>query len=347
MRLRAVGIGSFLLATSVAPGCDKSDSVVVVKVSADAEVANVFQLRAQVSNAGEGVTRMFPEAPGAQAIVFETAFSLTVPRGRTGALDIALDGLDANGNAVANGAATVDLHGGDNLTVMITLQPGASPCGNGQIDSGEACDDRDRLTSGECDYLCQPRTSGPGVGGAGGSAGGASGGGGAGGRCTIELLTSGDFDGSNTRWMQVTNGRTLIYEDNAVPSFVPAPQTAPRLAWLGYDVKSAKPALRQTIMVPTNAVQVNISGYRQIHTDENACACDYARVQLDVGGTVTNLVEWSAYDANSDWAFFSTFVNATPIAGQTVTLQIQADMDDDVNTSFFFDSLSVTANVCP
>ena len=54
MRRRAVGIGLFLLATSVAPACDKSDSVVIVQVSADAEVANVFQLRAQVSNAGQG-----------------------------------------------------------------------------------------------------------------------------------------------------------------------------------------------------------------------------------------------------------------------------------------------------
>ena len=161
MRRRAVGIGLFLLATSVAPACDKSDSVVVVKVSADAEVANVFQLRASVSNAGEGTTRLFPATAGGQAIVFDTSFSLTVPRDRTGALDIALDGLDANGTAVANGAATIDLHGGDNVTVAITLHPGASLCGNGQIDAGEACDDDDRLSSGDCDYLCQSRTSGP------------------------------------------------------------------------------------------------------------------------------------------------------------------------------------------
>ena len=44
---------------------------------------------------------------------------------------------------------------------------------------------------------------------------------------------------------------------------------------------------------------------------------------------------------------FSTFVNGAAIAGQTVTLQLHAVMDDGVNTSFYFDSLSVTANVCP
>ncbi len=188
---------------------------------------------------------------------------------------------------------------------------------------------------------------GGGGGSGGGGAGGTGGGGGVGGLCTIQLLTSGDFDGTNTRWMQVTNGRQLIYDQNAVPSFVPAPQTPPRLAWLGYDAKSAKPALRQSIQIPDNALQVNISGYFQIQTDETDCACDFARVQLDVGGTVTNLVEWSAYNENSDWAFFSTFVNATPMAGRTVTLQIEAEMDSDVNTSFFFDSISVTADLCP
>ena len=117
------------------------------------------------------MTRLFPATAGGQPIVFETSFSLTVPRDRTGALDIALDGLDAGGTAVANGAGTIDLHVGDNVTVTITLHAGASLCGNGQIDTGEACDDGDRLSSGDCDYLCQPRTSGPGVGGNGGMAG--------------------------------------------------------------------------------------------------------------------------------------------------------------------------------
>ena len=378
MRRRALSIGLFLLGAWVAPACEKSDGVVIVNVTAEADVdvASVFQLRAQVSNAGQGNTRLFPGTPGARPIVFDTSFSLTVPRDRTGAMDIALDGLDATGAAVANGAATVDLHGGDKVTVAITLHAGPSLCGNGRIDSGEACDDGDRLSSGDCDYLCQSRTSGPGVGGNGGASGaagsggaggggagagggggaagtggmaGSTGGGGMGGRCMIELLTSGDFDGNNARWMQLTNGRMLIYDSNTntLPAFVPAPQTPTRLAWLGYDVKSMKPAIRQNIQVPANALQLNISGYFQIQTMESGCACDYARAQLDVGGNVMNLIEWSAMNANTSWAYFSTFVDATAIAGQTVAFQIEADMDDDVITSFYFDSLSLTASVCP
>ena len=165
------------------PACDKSDSVVIVKVAADAEVAGVVQLRALVSNAGEGAARLFPTTPAAAPITFETSFSLTVPRERTGALDIAIDGLDDGGAAVANGAGSIDLHVGDNVTVTITLHAGASLCGNGQLDDGETCDDGDRLSSGSCDYACQVGTSGPGVGGRGGTSGsaGTGGSGGAGG----------------------------------------------------------------------------------------------------------------------------------------------------------------------
>ena len=139
----------------------------------------------------------------------------------------------------------------------------------------------------------------------------------------------------------------LIWNQSTAPAFTPTPQTPPRFAWLGYDVTSMKPALRQSFVVPTDALQLNVMGYYQIQTDESGCVCDYGRVQLDVAGNVANLLEWSNQNANSNWAFFSTYVNATPIAGQTVTLQLQADMDDGTNTSFYFDSMSVTANVCP
>src|SRR4051794_30042825 len=171
-----------LAAAALAPACGDSDSIVIVKVAAESDVGAVTQLRALVSNAGDGTTRLFPGAPTAATITFETSFSLSVPRDRTGALDIALDGLDDGGAVVANGAGTVDLHAGDNVTITITLNRGPSLCGNGQLDADEGCDDGDRFSKGACDYVCQPRTAGPGVGGRGGAGGtgGARGAGGAG-----------------------------------------------------------------------------------------------------------------------------------------------------------------------
>jgi hypothetical protein len=179
MRARFTSVGIALIAASFAAACDKSDSVVVVKVSADADVPNVMQLRAFISNAGEIQKRDFPMMPAATPIAFDTSFSLTVPRERTGALDIALDGL-AGDAVVANGAGTVDLHVGDNVTVTITLHADPSLCGNTQIDTGETCDDGDRYTNGTCDFQCQSIGGGPGAGGGGGN-GGTAGTGGTGG----------------------------------------------------------------------------------------------------------------------------------------------------------------------
>jgi hypothetical protein len=364
---------------ALAPACERSDSIVVVKVAADSDVTDVVQLRAWVSNAGDGTARLFPTAPAAQPIAFETSFSLSVPRARTGALDIALDGLDGGGSVIASGAGTVDLHVGDNVTVTITLSAGPSLCGNGQLDSGEGCDDGDRLSKGTCDYVCQPRTAGPGAGGAGGAAGtggtggtggsagsgatagtggtsgtggnaGTGGAAGSGGRpCMMELLTNGGFDSGNPPWMQVTDLRPLIWNQMNTPITAQSPT---RLAWLGEDAHGEEPALRQTVQIPPDAVQVNISGYYRITTDEGDCDCDQAYVELerpgpDGGVITTELLDWNNEDENSSWMPFSTFVNGAAIAGQSVTLQLHVVMDDGVNTSFYFDSLSVVADVCP
>jgi hypothetical protein len=134
---------------------------------------------------------------------------------------------------------------------------------------------------------------------------------------------------------------------------VPVPaHSPPRLAWLGYNAHGEEPALRQSVRIPPDAVQVNISGYYRITTEEGDCDCDQAYVELERpganGGVITtSLADWNNEDANTAWMPFSTFVNGAAIAGQTVTLQLRVVMDDGVISSFFFDSLSVVADVCP
>ena len=87
-----------------------------------------------------------------------TAFSITLPRARTGELDIALDALGATGDILANGAGTATINAGGTAEVTITLAAGISLCGNGQIDAGEQCDDGNRITNGTCDFRCQKHT---------------------------------------------------------------------------------------------------------------------------------------------------------------------------------------------
>ena len=350
---RATGTGVvFVVAAALAiAACEKSDSVVVVTVAADQDVAGVFRLRALASNAGSGATRTFPGAAAVAAITFPTTFSLTVPRDRTGALDIALEGRDGNDVAIANGAGSVDLRVGDNVAVTIALHAGAPACGNGRVDYGEDCDDGDRVSGGSCDFLCRTLGGGPGTGGMGGG-GGDAGGGMGGGACAIELLTNGNFDGASSGWTaNDPTSRPLIYDQTGL-SAAQAPQahSPPNMAWLGFDVANSSITLGQSMTVPANAVTLTVSGFRQIRTDEdNASPYDRANISL-VNDSVRQDLRpqpWSNQDRSSAWLSFNYSVDAAPFAGATVVFLIHVEMDDDVNTSFFFDTLSVVADVCP
>jgi cysteine-rich repeat protein len=140
-----------------------------------------------------------------------TAFSITLPRARTGELDIALDALGATGDILANGTGTATINVGGTAEVTITLAAGISLCGNGQIDAGEQCDDGDRITNGTCDFRCQTHTpirgtdggpsdgngGGVGTGGKGGAAGGVgAGGSGAGGKIGTGGIGAGGMIGT-------------------------------------------------------------------------------------------------------------------------------------------------------
>ncbi len=349
----------FVAAAAAVAACEKSDSIVVVTVAAEQDVAGVVRLRAVASNAGTGATRTFPAAATAD-ITFPTTFSLTVPRGRTGALDIALEGLDYGDAVIANGADTVDLRGGDSVAVTITLHAGAPLCGNGQLDPGEDCDDGDRVSDGSCDFLCRTPGAGPGSGGMsgnGGGSGGSGGGGGGGaiggaggGACAIELLTNGNFDGTSG-WTANPTGRPLIYDQTGLdPAQAPQAHSPPNLAWLGFNVVNRTVTLSQSVAVPADAVTLTVSGYRLIRTDEDSeSAYDTANVALDSGAGRLNLrpQPWSNQDRSNAWMDFSYTVDAAPFAGTTATFVIHVEMDTDVNTSFFFDTLSVVADVCP
>ena len=360
-------------------GCAQADSVVLVTVSGDPAVTGVVQLRATLSNQSMWATNLFPQhvAAGAPVLTFPTMFTLTVPRARSGTLDVALDGLDASGIAIANGTASVTLLPGGTTDLAISLRAGASLCGNGRVDPGEQCDDGNRVSEGVCDFTCQ-RAGGSGAGGATGT-GGASGAGGGtgmdggkeaggvagndGGRidggpdaadsgpapCTQELLQNGNFDRGDEGWTETTSGRLLIYNyNNAVDhSIVPEPRSLPDLAWMGYDAVSETALLQQSFNVPLNALSLTVSGYYIINTMESGCDCDVASIDLMSPVYTHNVHSWSNKDANTDWTAFTTTLDITPAAGDTLAFQVSATMDDGVITSFFFDDLSVTANFCP
>ncbi len=362
---RPVSIATVLVALLGGLGCQQdAATIVVVNVAADADVLPVSQLRVTVSNAGMDEVKLYPQRAGAAPIGMPTAFSLTLPTARAGELDIALDGLDAGGTAVASGAGSVTLVPGATATLSLTLSAGAALCGNGRLDPGEQCDDGNRASDGTCNFVCQLTTGQGGQGGRGGQ-GGIAGQGGRGGQagdmggatgtggaahCTTELLSDGNFDSLVNPWTSVTSGRALIYNQGGVdPSVAPQAQSAPNFAWLGYNVYSETVILSQPIVIPENALSLTLSGYVEITTDEGGGPSDFGYVELLLGGATTPLESWSNIDAptTSVWTFFTATVPVGTAAGAAGTFQLRVVMDDGTNTSFFFDTLSLAASSCP
>jgi hypothetical protein len=384
--LTRAALGLVSLAGLVA-SCGDHDSVVVVDVSAASGLPAIAHLHATLSNGGLGEEKTFPGKGVADAgVSLPTAFSLTLPASRSGSLDVALDALDNTGAVVANGDGTVRLDSGGRVELTIDLHPGASLCGNGVVDSGEGCDDGDRISSGTCDFRCQPREAPTGTGGRGGaggalggsgggragsgattgtagsnggttgtagSSGGASGtagssGGGTGGACSVELLTNGGFDLGDAGWTSVTSGRALIYKSADVdPSVGPSPVSPDGLAWLGYDVLSETVLLKQPIQIPAGTRSLTVSGNVQIWSDDDpSVAYDVGYAEILVGAFAQEADRWSNVDRGNDWTPFTHDIDTTGVAG-AATFQLRVQMDDGANTSFFFDSLSVIASRCP
>jgi cysteine-rich repeat protein len=357
-------------------GCGQADSIVLVTVSADPGATDVVQLRATLSNQSMAAINLFPQqvAADAKVLAFPTMFTLTIARARSGTVDVALDGLDASGIAIANGASSVTLSPGETTDLAILLNAGASLCGNGVVDPGERCDDGNRVSEGVCDFMC--RTAGStgaggasGMGGASGTDGGKDaggtggshsdgGGGGTDGRrsdasdgpvvCTQQLIRNGNFDKGDEGWSVTTSGRLLIYNYNTVDtSIVPEPRSLPDLAWMGYDIRSETARLEQSFTVPSNALSLTVSGYAIINTEESGCDCDDASIDIVSTDYTHHVHGWSNQDSNTGWTPFTTTFDISPVAGATLTFQVSATLDDGANTSFFFDDLSVTANFCP
>jgi cysteine-rich repeat protein len=129
--------------------------VVVASVDADTAVPAVAQIRVTISNAGASEVHTYPQLDAPAAIRFPTSFAVILPRGRSGTLDLALDGLDASMKVVASAAVRTVIKVGDRTDVTARLAPGPSACGNGQPDPGEQCDDHNRVSGDGCDALCQ------------------------------------------------------------------------------------------------------------------------------------------------------------------------------------------------
>ena len=184
---------------------------------------------------------------------------------------------------------------------------------------------------------------------------GPAGAGGGGTTCRRELLTNGDFELAMTSWNEAPQGTKLVRMsgDAELASHQLTPQSGPYVLRLGApsDNKYVVHYVEQHATIPRDAVEVTISGYLQIRTEEPADDIyDVAYVQLAEETTPASPVfrspNWSNLTPAKTWTPFSFPVNVASVAGKQLVFRVLADLDTSTPTYFYFDTLSVTLTRC-
>jgi cysteine-rich repeat protein len=180
---------ALLLGGALACSKAESDSVIFVSVSAPAGLAPIMKLQVTVSDGTNHSTVYFPQQPATSPIDFssEVSFAMTLPRSRSGDLDIVVDGLDVLENVVAHGERVVTIAVGGQASVTIALVAGPGIDGGPGPEAGVDADRADRM--GPTDVVDAPLPRDTGAGGAGG--GGATGSGGGAGGATVDVAGTG------------------------------------------------------------------------------------------------------------------------------------------------------------
>lgn len=164
---------------------------------------------------------------------------------------------------------------------------------------------------------------------------------------TTELLVNGNFDTTplGTGWTATPINATypIVTADGTLK------ETAPNIAWMGgLEATPNTDELHQDVMVPAGTTMLALTGYYQIRSgDIPFLPIDYIDVQLTTttGTMLESVLALDNTDATTQWTPISkTF--AMPYAGQMVRLHVTTDSDDTDATSFFLDSLALTATKC-
>jgi hypothetical protein len=196
----------------------------------------------------------------------------------------------------------------------------------------------------------------PGSGGTDEASAGASSGGGAsagapGAECELELLVAGGFDEASA-WEQTavpSNFQLILRADaaSALLGFEVSPPSEPNLVWLG-GIEGDTQSVSQSVTIPAGAKTLILSGTVWVGT-EQADLSNGDRAALgfvDAFGAGTDFVTFTPADATDDWTTFSDSMPSGELAGQQLDFGLASVTDGSANTNFFFDSLSLVANVC-
>jgi hypothetical protein len=162
-----------------------------------------------------------------------------------------------------------------------------------------------------------------------------------------------DLNPSGMGWVQqnIDNAYPIITGDDGVPE-----QSPPYKAWMGglagedYFVSTLTDQLYQDVAIPMGTTQLVLTGYYDVRTAEiTSSVYDSAQVALtQTNGTpIETALQLSNLTPTTAWTPMNkTFANATALSGQTVRLRIVTTNDVTDATSFYFDTLALSATIC-
>jgi len=173
--------------------------------------------------------------------------------------------------------------------------------------------------------------------------------------CDIQLLANAGFDQSTgsgtskviTPWIQDPDDVVVTAAELAING-QPAPQAGNYAAWLGGENLRVD-FVYQPIAVPAATRSLRLDGYRYVRSNEpNPGTHD--RLFVNIYNTSQSLLDTVATyydrDETSGWESFTLTVPGN-YAGRTLLLAFESENDFFYSTSFFLDSLTLTARVCP
>ncbi len=173
--------------------------------------------------------------------------------------------------------------------------------------------------------------------------------------CDIEILTNAGFDQSTgtglnkniTPWVQ-SPGDVVVTAAELAANGQPAPQAGNFAAWLGGE-SARQDFIYQPVAVPAATRSLTLRGYLYIRTNEPVPS-QYDQMQINIYNTNQDLLETVATyfdgDVTTGWRAFTQDV-AGDYAGRTILLAFESVNGFLYSTSFFVDTLSLEANVCP
>lgn len=150
-----------------------------------------------------------------------------------------------------------------------------------------------------------------------------------------ETICNGDFEQGPTCWTEYSNHGWPLIIDSEFPEGV-APHSGDWLVWLGgaYDEISY---IQQQVSVPAGSPYL---AYFHWIASEDFCGYDFGGVF--VNSTLVEVYDLCANTSTGGWV--KRVVDLSDFTGQTITLQMRAEMDGLLNSNLFIDDVAFQSN---